>query len=93
MNKEESKKIVKEVILYSLEKPVELNDDSRLVGTGALLDSMKLVEICIGLEDKADDHGFEFNWTSSATMSKSKSIFRNIESLSEEFSRQSELQK
>ena len=74
MNKEESKKIVKEVILDSLEKPVELNDDSRLVGTGSLLDSMKLVEICIELEDKADDHGFEFNWTSSATMSKSKSI-------------------
>ena len=25
---------------------------------------MKLVEVCLALEDLADEHGFEFDWTS-----------------------------
>ena len=41
----------------------------------AILDSMSLVEVCLALEDLADEHGFEFDWTSEATMSKSRSIF------------------
>ena len=45
MDKEHAKKIVIDIIESSLDDPVEVNDDTQLVGTGALLDSMKLVEI------------------------------------------------
>ena len=31
----------------------------QLIGGDALLDSMKLVEICLALEDLADENGFE----------------------------------
>tara|TARA_B100001027_G_scaffold214782_1_gene187571 strand:- start:961 stop:1245 length:285 start_codon:yes stop_codon:yes gene_type:complete len=50
-----------------------------------VLDSMKLVELCIALEDKAIDIGFEFDWTSEATMSRSRSIFKSAGTLAEEF--------
>jgi len=62
----------------------------QLIGGVALLDSMKLVEVCLALEDLADDHGFEFDWTSEAAMSKTRSMFRSVASLAEEFSKQSE---
>tara|TARA_B110000238_G_scaffold71322_1_gene78242 strand:+ start:348 stop:506 length:159 start_codon:yes stop_codon:yes gene_type:complete len=51
---------------------------------------MKLVEVCLALEDLADEHGFEFDWTSDAAMSKSRSMFRSVSALSEEFASQSE---
>ena len=46
---------------------------------------MSLVQLCLALEDKADEIGFEFDWTSEKAMSKSKGIYRSIEALSEEF--------
>ena len=51
---------------------------------------MNLVEVCLSLEDLADDHGFEFDWTSESAMSMSRSMFRSVAVLAEEFSRQSE---
>jgi|TARA_B110000967_G_C18428998_1_gene337536 hypothetical protein len=33
----------------------------QLVGGETLLDSMKLVEVCLALEDLADEHGFKFD--------------------------------
>ena len=50
---------------------------------------MKLVEVCLALEDIGEDEGFDFDWTSEAAMSKSQSIFRTVKSLAEEFSAQS----
>ena len=89
MNIKTAKEIVVSVIKESLDNDIEVFDEMSLIGSDALLDSMKLVEICLALEDKADDLGFEFNWTSEAALSNSRSIFRNIKSLAEEFSRQS----
>ena len=37
----------------------------------------------------ADEQGFEFDWTSEVAMSKSRSMFRNINALAEEFASQS----
>ena len=54
---------------------------------------MKLIEICIELEDIAEEHGFIFDWTSEATMSNTRSMFRDVNSLSEEFAKQSENKK
>jgi acyl carrier protein len=64
---------------------VVVSAETRLIGDESLLDSMKLVELCLSLEDMAVDLGFEFDWTSDAAMSKSRSMFRNAGSLADEF--------
>ena len=65
-------------------------EDTNLVGRNSMLDSMKLVEVCLALEDLADEHGFEFDWTLEAAMSKSRSMFRNVAALAEGFANQLE---
>ncbi len=73
-----------------------LDDDSivvdaqlPLIGGATVLNSMKLVELCLLLEDKAAELGFEFDWTSDAAMSRSRSMFRTAGTLAAEFERQS----
>ena len=90
MNLNESKSIVRESILEITDGEVEPTDEMNLIGKEAALDSMKLVELCLALEDKAGDLGFEFDWTSEAAMSRSRSLFRTVTSLAEEFLSQSE---
>ena len=90
MNIEEANKIVIEVIESAIEGEVSVSDDMQLIGGESLLSSMKLVEVCIALEDIADENGFEFDWASEAAMSKLRSMFRTVQSLAEEFSNQSE---
>lgn len=68
-------------------------DDTPLIGGQSLLDSMKLVELCLALEDKAAELGFEFDWTSDTAMSKSRSMFRTAGSLAAEFINQMETKK
>ncbi len=80
--------IVKQIITDLLDHPSKLDDDTPLIGEDALLDSMKLVELCLALEDHASECNFEFDWTSPTTMSRSQSMFRTISSLSEEFASQ-----
>ena len=68
----------------------EITGDMQLVGGNAMLDSMKLVEVCLELEDLAEEHGFEFDWTSETAMSKSRGMFRTIDALTDEFVSQME---
>lgn len=89
MNIEDATKIVISAISSSLDDEVEVTEEMQLIGGGSLLDSMKLVEVCLALEDLADDHGFEFDWTSDATMSKSRSMFQSVSKLAQEFAKQS----
>jgi acyl carrier protein len=67
------------------DRKVPILDDTPLLGDGSLLDSMKLVELCLILEDLASEVGFEFDWTSATAMSRSRSMFRNAGSLAAEF--------
>ena len=90
MNIEQAKEIVIAAINDALEGKAEISESMQLIGGESLLDSMKLVEVCLALEDLADEHGFEFDWTSDAAMSKSRGMFRSISALSEEFASQSE---
>jgi acyl carrier protein len=62
-----------------------VKNETKLIGNKSLLDSMKLVELCLFLEDKAEDLGFEFDWASEAAMSKSRGMFRTAGSLANEF--------
>lgn len=83
-----------EIVIHAIEKvlgegsPVRL--EMSLIGDNALLDSMQLVELCLALEDQAEENDFEFDWASDATMSRSRSMFRSVEALSKEFAKQSE---
>ena len=75
----------------SINNNIELNSKTKLISDESILDSMGIVEVCVALEDFADEHGFEFDWTSEDAMSKSRSMFRNVISLAEEFSAQSNI--
>ena len=92
MNIEQAKKIVLKQISDILDGSIEVTEDMHLIGGDSLLDSMKLVEVCLSLEDLADEKGFEFDWTSEAAMSRSRSMFRTAGTLAEEFFSQSEQQ-
>jgi acyl carrier protein len=91
MNIKEAKEIVISTINNALGGKAKITEDMQLIGGEALLDSMKLVEMCLALEDLADEHGFEFDWTSETAMSKSRSMFRSVAALAEEFASQSEV--
>ena len=75
------------------DKSIEVTDDMPLIGGNGMLDSMKLVELCLMLEDMASDLGFEFDWTSDTAMSRSRSMFRTVQSLAAEFLEQLEAKK
>lgn len=85
----EALSIVKTATRELLDEDTEIPDTYPLIGGDAEIDSMKLVELCLALEDAADDLGFEFDWTSDATMSRSRSMFRSVSTLAEEFLKQS----
>jgi acyl carrier protein len=70
------------------DKSLPLDDATPLVGDQSVLDSMRLVELCLMLEDAAREHGFEFDWTSDSAMSRSRSMFRSIGALANEFAAQ-----
>jgi len=90
MKIEQATKIVTQAISDVLKSKSKISGDMKLIGGESLLDSMNLVEVCLLLEDLADEHGFEFDWTSEAAMSRSHSMFRSVSTLAKEFSTQSE---
>ena len=95
MDSAQAAKFIRETISESLEQDradVEITDDMPLIGGDGALDSMRLIELCLELEDKASDAGFEFDWTSDTAMSRSRSMFRSIQSLAEEFVTQYKVQ-
>jgi acyl carrier protein len=67
------------------DKSSVVSDDTPLIGDDRALDSMKLLELCLALEDMAAELGFEFDWTSETAMSKSRSMFRTAGTLAAEF--------
>lgn len=85
-NHQDIKSLVFATIQSLLEDRTQVvTEESFLIGGESLLDSMKLVELCLALEDKASDLDFDFDWTSDAAMSKSRSMFRTAGSLANEF--------
>ena len=68
---------------------VKIDENISLLGDKSALDSLKLIELCLILEDRAEEMGFEFDWTSEKAMSKSRSIFKTPLTLAKEFLKQS----
>ena len=80
------RRTVFQIILDGIEdKTIQVTDDTPLIGDGSVMDSMKLVELCLKLEDFAEEKGFEFDWTSDQAMSRLHSMFRTAGSLASEF--------
>lgn len=67
----------------------QVSEDSSLIGENRILDSLGLVELCLRLEELSQELSFEFDWTSSTAMSVSKSMFRSVGTLANEFVDQS----
>jgi acyl carrier protein len=82
--------VFKQIAQLLEDKSIMVTDDMPLVGSESALDSMKLVELCLALEDKAIEIGFDFDWTSDTAMSRSRSMFRTAGSLVYEFVSQME---
>ena len=83
-----------QIILDGIEdKTIQVTDNTPLIGDGSVLDSMKLVELCLTLEDFAEEKGFEFDWASDQAMSRSRSMFRTSGSLVSEFTNQMDAEK
>jgi len=68
-----------------LESNTRVSEGTPLIGDDRALDSMKLLELCLSLEDMATELGFEFDWASETAMSKSRSMFRTAGALATEF--------
>jgi acyl carrier protein len=81
-------RIYQEIEDLSENREIIISDETLLLGDGSILDSMKVVTLCIALEDLAQDYSFDFDWTSDASMSRSRSMFRTVGSLVDEFFRQ-----
>lgn len=77
-----------ELLAVVKDKSVEITAETELIGDGRVLDSLGLVELCLRLEDRASELGFEFDWTSEKAMSQSIGMFRTVGSLQAEFARQ-----
>ena len=81
-------KIVEIIESLRIDKSVSLTQDTPLIGSDRILDSLLLVELCLKLEDLGSDLNFNFDWTSTEAMSRSASMFRDIKSLVTEFEKQ-----
>lgn len=75
-------------IIVSLigENEMLIDENTNLISSG--IDSMNLVQICLALEEKSNDEGFDFDWTSEKAMSSMNSILKTPRSLTEEYNRQ-----
>ncbi len=72
----------------TIQEKLGLDENTPLIGINSSIDSMNLVQICIALEEKSEEEGFEFDWKSEKAMSVLNSIFRNPKALTEEYNRQ-----
>ena len=80
---------IKEVLAED-NQTVDFDENSSIIGTNSILNSLSLVTLCTKLEDEALDleESFEFDWTSEKAMSNMHSIFRTPKTLAQEFLRQ-----
>jgi len=81
-------KILKIIDSLRIDKSAQLTEDTHLIGSDRILDSLLLVELCLKLEDLGSELDFNFDWTSTEAMSRSASMFRDVKSLVAEFENQ-----
>ena len=72
-------------------KNFDIENNSNLLGENRILDSFGLVEFCVRLEEKLKKINLEFDWTSENAMSRSHSMFKNVQTLCHEICSQNSL--
>ena len=61
-----------------------LSEQTQLIGSSAVLSSLRLVELLLALEEFAEDTlKLRFDWSSDSAMSEARSSFRTIGSLAD----------
>lgn len=68
---------------------IAVGNESPLAGEGGMLDTRALVQLCLALEDIANDAGFDFGW-STAAFTQPNSMFGSVGTLVAGFIRQSQ---
>ena len=59
-----------------------IDEQTKLLGGGSVLNSMRLVELLLAVEEFAEDTlGVRFDWASDSAMSEARSSYRTIGSL------------
>lgn len=79
------KRIFDSISKLADEKSVPITDQTKLIGTESILDSMKLVQLCLALEDLATEYHFQFDWTSETALSQTRGMFRTAGALADTF--------
>ena len=85
--------IINKILSQNNKNTIQLNPQTILIGGIPEFDSMNIVQLCLALEEESNNHGFEFDWTSEKAMSNINSIFKNPQTLTDEFNRQNLLDK
>jgi acyl carrier protein len=80
--------VLREVQARVKDQDIEVSLDTPLIGDARIMDSLGLVELCLRLEDRASELGFEFDWTSEEAMSRNLGMFRTVGALQSEFTQQ-----
>jgi acyl carrier protein len=84
MNKEEALQIVIEAVKgYIDDENANINPETILLGNNAVVDSIGLVNLIVDIESALSDKNFEITLTSEDAMSRRKSPFRSVETLSD----------
>ena len=77
-------KIVELVAEFGELDPAAIDEETRLIGSEAVLKSRALVELLLALEDLAEaELDASFDWTSDSALSEARSLFRNVGSLTD----------
>lgn len=69
--------------LTSLGSETMVTNETRLVGSSAVVDSVGLVSVIVDVEGRLADAGFDISLLSDKAMSMQRSPFRSVETLAE----------
>ncbi len=84
MEKKEATEIVIDAVKeYIDDEGVEINETSVLLGNDAVVDSIGLVNLIVDIESALSEKDIEITLTSEDAMSRRKSPFRSVETLSD----------
>lgn len=84
MNKEEALEIVIDAVKeYIDDESISIKNDTILLGNNAVVDSIGLVNLIVDIEGALAEKDLEITLTSEDAMSRRKSPFRSIDTLSD----------
>lgn len=84
MNKQETTQIVINAVKeYIDDANTEINENTILLGNNAVVDSIGLVNLIVDIESALSEKDFEITLTSEDAMSRRKSPFRSVDTISD----------